>query len=444
MMLLDTVRETIAREAMLPSGGRVLVGLSGGADSVALVRALCALGYEVHAFHLNHCLRGAESDRDEAFVRALCDRLGLALTVRRADVGQAARETGESVETAARRLRYAAFDRAADKVGAARIATAHTADDNLETMLFHLIRGTGTRGLAGIPPVRGRIVRPLLDVTREEVEAYLAELGQDYVTDSSNLCAGYTRNRIRQTVVPALRALNPSAAQAAGRAARLARQDDAALEDMAARALAEGGADGNACPLHALEAPPAVRMRMLRLLLTRAGVPMGRVTARHYDQLSRLLDGTADGRCVLPDGFTAYREGSVLRILRESPRPPVPVFDGFSARLWDTSTKLTVNRRKQGEVFNNTFNTFFADCGTIHFGTLGVRTPAPGDRLCLPGARGARSLKRLMTDLRIPISARARLAVLYDRNGVIAVQSVGIDVSRAAHGQTCLEIRFEG
>ena len=221
--MLEHVKQTIVAYDMLRPGEPVLVALSGGADSVALLRVLRELGYAVRAFHLNHCLRGAESDRDEAFCRTLCAQLGVELTVERVDVAAAAREQSKGVEETARRIRYA---RLHDAAQGAKIATAHTADDNLETMLFHLVRGTGPKGLAGIPPVRGQIIRPLLQVERAQVETYLASLGQDYVTDSTNMDETYTRNRIRHTVVPALWAIQPSAAQAAARLRDMQRQHE--------------------------------------------------------------------------------------------------------------------------------------------------------------------------------------------------------------------------
>ena len=202
MNLEQQAARTIARYDMLRPGQPVLAALSGGADSVALVCVLRALGYAVRAYHLNHCLRGQESERDAAFVHSLCTKLDVPLTLEREDAAAYAAQTGESVETAARKLRYARLSGCAARQGITRIATAHTADDNLETMLFHLARGTGTRGMAGIPPVRGQIIRPLWTATRAEVEAYLSGLGQDFVVDSSNLSLDYTRNRIRHTVVP--------------------------------------------------------------------------------------------------------------------------------------------------------------------------------------------------------------------------------------------------
>ena len=206
---LQKVRDTIRAHHMLRPGQPVVAALSGGADSVALLLALHTLGYAVRACHVHHGLRGDEADRDETFCRALCDAQHIALDVRRVDAAAHAREHGLSIETAAREVRYAALEAAA---GGSVIATAHTANDNLETMLFHLARGTGAAGLAGIPPVRGSIVRPLLACTRDEVEDFLASRGQGFVVDSTNLSADYTRNQIRLTAVPALLAVNARAA----------------------------------------------------------------------------------------------------------------------------------------------------------------------------------------------------------------------------------------
>ena len=256
MNLEQQAARTIARYNMLSPGQPVLAALSGGADSVALVCVLRALGYPLRAYHLNHCLRGAESERDADFVRALCARLDIPLTLEREDAAAYAAGRHESIETAARALRYARLNRCAAQYGIARIATAHTADDNLETMLFHLARGTGTRGFAGIPPVRGAVIRPLWTATRAEIEQYLAESGQDFVVDSSNLSADYTRNRIRQRVVPVLRDINPNCAGAASRLAARLREDDETLCLLAEQAL--GQADTAAgVPLEAFCQPPA-------------------------------------------------------------------------------------------------------------------------------------------------------------------------------------------
>ena len=209
--------------SLLPPGGGVLCAVSGGADSVYLLCRLCelreSLGLRVWAAHYNHCLRGAESDRDEAFVRALCAGLGVEAYSGRGDVAAFARENGLGTEDAARRLRYGFLEQTADALGADAIATAHTADDNAETMLLNLARGAGLRGLCGIPPRRGRVIRPILGVTRAEIDAYLELKGVGHVEDSTNAGDDYARNRIRHHAVPALRSVNPEFSRAASRAA---------------------------------------------------------------------------------------------------------------------------------------------------------------------------------------------------------------------------------
>ena len=199
-------------QRMTEPGDTVVCAVSGGADSVSMLHVLLSLqdtlGIRVEAAHFNHHLRGAESDRDEAFVRQLCASLGVPLHTGGGDVQARAAQTHESLEEAARKLRYAFFDTLPGLV-----ATAHTQDDNLETVLLNLTRGTGLAGLTGIPPKRGRLIRPMLVCTRAQIEACLAEHGFSYVTDSTNLLPDARRNRLRQRVIPLLREENPAVAQ---------------------------------------------------------------------------------------------------------------------------------------------------------------------------------------------------------------------------------------
>ena len=209
-MVMRKVRQYIRQEGLLREGDRVLVGLSGGADSVALMRLLLSLGYGVEAAHCHFRLRPVEADRDEAFVRSLCATLGVPLHVVHFDTPGEARRRRVSVEMAARDLRYAWLEQVRSERGLASIAVGHHQDDSAETLLLNLIRGTGIDGLRGIAPRRGRLVRPLLCLTRREIVDYLEHLGQAYVTDSSNLHDDYTRNKIRLHILPVLRAINPS------------------------------------------------------------------------------------------------------------------------------------------------------------------------------------------------------------------------------------------
>ena len=204
----DNILRYLRENGLIDPGATLVCAVSGGKDSVCLLHVMLSLQKElsitVEAAHLNHQLRGAESDRDEAFVRNLCDSLGVRLTVSRADVLSRCKQTGESVEEAARVLRYQFFESLGKPV-----ATAHTQDDNLETVLLNLVRGTALRGLCGIPPKRGKIIRPMLCVSRAEVETYLEQHALSHVEDSTNASSLPLRNRLRHEVVPLLMRENP-------------------------------------------------------------------------------------------------------------------------------------------------------------------------------------------------------------------------------------------
>ena len=211
MNLENRVRQYISDNQLLQSGASVIVGLSGGADSTALLRILLALGYRCIAVHCNFHLRGAESDRDRQFVTDLCQNLGVELIVCNYDTVTYASQKNISIEMAARELRYADFERIMQERSASAVCIAHHRDDSVETLLLNLIRGTGLRGLTGIKPRNGHIIRPLLCVSRKEIEYYLNDTGQTYITDSTNLETDYTRNKIRLELLPLMRCINPSA-----------------------------------------------------------------------------------------------------------------------------------------------------------------------------------------------------------------------------------------
>ena len=442
---VQKVRQTMEAHHMLETNEPVLAALSGGADSVALLLALTELGIPVSACHLHHGLRGAEADRDEQFCRSLCAKLGIALTVRHADAAAYARKVHESVETAARNLRYAFFAEIAD---GRKTATAHTADDNLETVLFHLARGSGLDGLCGIPPVREGIVRPLIACTREEVEAFLASRGQEFVTDSTNLQPAYTRNRIRQEVVPVLRALNPQAAETVSALTARLRTDRDYLEEQAQALLSQAAQDGGWRAELLADAHPALRTRALRIACQQSGMPARDFTARHVAALEALLrNPNPSAQIDLPAGFAARREYDLLRVGKKQ-KPAdfeqIPVRIPFDGRLGAGAARVTVRPVQKNQVFYNSFNTFYVGCDTIDIPTFVLRTRRTGDRLRLDQRGGSRSLKKILIDKKIPAPQRGILAVLADQNGVIAVQSVGTDISRCPGEGGIFEIRFEG
>lgn len=209
-MFKRKVQRFIEDKQLIPVGCKVLVALSGGTDSVALLRVLLQLGYSCEAAHCNFHLRGKESDRDELFVRRLCDELKVRLHVTHFETENYAKEKGLSIEMAARELRYGWFEELREATSSSVIAVAHHLDDSVETFLLNLSRGTGINGLKGIPVKNGYIVRPLLEVSRDEIKDYLKFLNQDYVTDSTNLENVYMRNKIRLDIIPLFRLINPS------------------------------------------------------------------------------------------------------------------------------------------------------------------------------------------------------------------------------------------
>ena len=266
-MLTDKVLDWCRAQRLLAPGDSVTVALSGGADSVALLHVLLhlPLSLTVSAVHFNHHLRGAESDRDETFCRDLCATWNVPLRCGGADVSALAQLWGTGVETAARKARYDFFG------SSETIATAHHSDDNLETLLLHLIRGSALRGLGGIPPRRGNIIRPLLCTNRQEILDYLTEHHLPHVEDGTNADPLCGRNRLRLDVIPALYRENPSVSRAALSTSLLLREDEALLEDLAHRLLeTAAAAEGwQIAPL--LEAPRSLRLRALRQVLEETG-----------------------------------------------------------------------------------------------------------------------------------------------------------------------------
>lgn len=279
---ISKVRSAVSDYGMITGGNAVVAALSGGADSVSLLRVLKSLeselGITVCACHLNHGLRGSDSDSDEQFCVQLCEKLNVPLEVRKVSISDMLR-SHESTEQAARRVRYEFFACALEKFGSKTLATAHTASDNAETVLFNLTRGTGVSGLCGIPPVRAldggsdlKVIRPLIYCTRNDVEGYLSQLSQDYVTDKTNLSEEYSRNRIRLNVIPELERINPSLQAVISRMTGIIREDDEFLEALSDKALSDNreGKGWNALALSKLEKP--IKARAIRKILEQGGI----------------------------------------------------------------------------------------------------------------------------------------------------------------------------
>lgn len=317
-MRLDAAEKLALRFDMLPEGAGVIAAVSGGVDSISLLHWLYERGVKVSAAHLHHGLRGEAADGDEEFVRSFCAARGIPFYCEHASVGELAEQLGVSTEEAGRKARYDFLERIAAQTGAARVATAHHADDNAETLLFQLVRGARS-GLGGIAPVRGIYIRPFLGVTRAQIEAYAAENALGHRLDIMNLDDAYARNYIRHEIMPQLSRVNAAAAEHIAQTAQTLRTESEYLDALAAERLSEGGAilgkARSTVPCRVLlSAPEALRGRMVRQLLDSLRVGKKDFTARHYDAIEELCASAAGRHLDLPRGVSAEKSGGVLAL----------------------------------------------------------------------------------------------------------------------------------
>ena len=450
--LMRAVTALVDEYDMCPAGGTVLCAVSGGADSMCLLHLLLSLGerrgFSVVAAHFNHHLRGEASDGDQRFVEDWCRERGVPCFTGEGDVAAEASRTGRGTEDAARTLRYAFLERAAEQEGACRIATAHQADDNLETLLLRLARGTGLAGMSGIPPRRGNIVRPLLEVGRADILAYLAEYGIPHREDESNRDLSTPRNLVRHQVVPALRQLNPSLVAAAVRAQRGLRQDEAYLNAQAAKAVAmaqvsEEGVTVFASALSNL--PEAVAVRAARRLW--GMTDRKDCSTAHLRAILALARGDSpSARADLPGGWEARRVYDRLMLCRRGEKtapPPAPaVLDLSGETCWAGQWLLRCAMGTAPEEQTKNPALFPLACDTIK-GTLAVRARRPGDRLKLAGREGTKTVKKWMVECKVPRALRDALPVLEDESGIVAVFGVGVaERCAAAPGSHALLVQL--
>lgn len=371
----------------------------------------------VSAAHFNHGLRGAESQRDEDFVKDLCSRFEIPLEVGRGKV----EASGRGLEDAARRARYGFLESCDPE---AKIATAHTADDNAETILLHLIRGTGLKGLGGIAPSRGRIIRPMLSLTRQDVEAFLNEWGLSYVTDSSNEGESFLRNRVRHQVMPVLRGENPRFSPNCSRMAGSLRQDELYLSQKAQEAFEEVQSEKGLDCEKLLQLPPALGNRVISLFLRQQG--LGEPEQIHIAQCRTLAQTPKpSARLNLLGGVCLERRYGFLKAYVQSepvPETVLPVGEKIRIPGWEISSRVL---EKDENIQNSQF-TFAISCDMIGHHTLLIRTRKTGDVICLPG--GHKTLKKAMIDAKIPASLRSTLPVVASAERVLAVAGLGVNL----------------
>lgn len=405
--------------SMLKSGDKVIVALSGGADSVALLHSFNSVkelyNVTLYACHLNHMIRGEEAERDEQFVRDLCANMGVELFCKSVDVPEIAKEKKQSLELTGRNARYDFFEELSLSLNA-KVATAHTASDNVETVLYNLTRGTSLSGLTGIHPLREYIIRPLIFCTREEVERYCEENLLSFVTDSTNLTDDYTRNNIRHNVVPVLKGVNPDVSIAVSRMCDTLTDIKIYLDKISSKEIKNCETEFGYDTRKLLSLDKAVLTNSLCMLCKNCEAD---VSHRHIELIVKALEN--GGSVDLGNQKRAVCKQGVLRIIdslnsNEEPENEIEFLNSGFAKYISKEELKNINKK----LLNNCIN-----CDIITDSTV-LRTRKEGDMFTLSGRNVTKSLKKLFNELKIPAEKRSKLKLVANGNTVLWIEGIGV------------------
>lgn len=430
-------------------GTRVVVGLSGGADSIVLIHYLkYALTCNVFACHINHNLRGAESVRDMEFVKEFCSKHSIELFIKEADVFSYAKENFLTVEESGREIRYDFFAQIKKKTDACYIATAHTLSDNAETLLLNLTRGTALSGLCGIPAVRDDIIRPLLYCTRADIEDYCKENKLDYVTDSTNSQDIYSRNNIRNNVIPVLKQINPAFEAAVLRTVATLKNDNSYLEKLSQELFLRCMADDNSCnkynitPLKNMDI--ALLHRVAGKILEECGV------AKSYDLICRLcgIISLSKGKINIAKNVYAEVSQSILTVGEE--KKPLPYFEDelLLGKYTTKSGEIYMISKYDIQTFDYTKKVYknllyiVLDYDKI-VGKIFIRQKKAADEINFVNRNGNKKLKKLFIDAKLTPFEKSKTLVLADEASIIGVYGFGVAQRVAIDENTKTILRIE-
>lgn len=412
---------------MFPEGCEVICGLSGGADSVCMLVSLRELKEKlkisrISALHVNHCIRGEESRRDEEFCRKICEDFGVDFISVHCNVPKYCAEKKISEEEAARILRYQIFE---ENSYGKILATAHNADDNLETVIHNLTRGTALKGLCGIPPVRGNIVRPLLGVSREEIEEFLIKRNIEFVTDSTNLSDDYTRNKIRHNVLPVLKEINKSLVRTSVRSLDALRLENNFIEEEVRKAEKQCRSNDEFIGLQNFH--KAVRQRCIAKYLSEKNLPYDYSRLEKTDEI--ILNG---GKINISKDLYIICDKNTLKFKKISKLPEFKeisselrigensIFEGIILeakviKLYDLKISENINRK---------FTNYLLDYDKIK-GTMILRNRRNGDKIRLAGRNFTSSVKKLI-NAQVEPDEKPFLHFIEDQNGIVFAEKIGI------------------
>ncbi|MBQ8595258.1 MAG: tRNA lysidine(34) synthetase TilS [Oscillospiraceae bacterium] len=427
---IEAVKKVIEHHKMLENCGGIVAAVSGGCDSSVLLHVLWRLsremGFKILCAHINHNLRGSESDRDEAFVRSLCEKYGIECRVLSANVTEYAEKNRLSTEEAGRKLRYEFFEHCANELCEnAKIATAHSLSDCAETYIFNSARGASLSGICGIPPVRGKIIRPLIEFSREQIEAYADEHGVGYVTDSTNLTDEYTRNKIRHGVIPVMKEINPGFEKAFLRLSKNLYESrdfiDSEAEKLLEKSKTEGGFDGKILK----NAHSALKNRAAAMILENFGFSFD------FERTLRLAErfGNEDFKEELSKNEYLVQKGGIVFKGKKPEKSPEISERAFAEGEFLISSEKTAEIRilssdelKNSYKFNNIVLKDTFDFDKIK-GNAVIRSRREGDKADIHG--GTKTLKKLFIEEKIPAEERNSVAVVSDDEGVVWVEGLG-------------------
>ena len=412
--MINKVKAVIDKYDMLRAGTTVVVGVSGGSDSMALLYILDCLkteyGIKLIAAHVNHGLRGETADRDEKFVSEYCSGKGIEFHSLKADVAARAKESGVGFEECGRTIRYDFFNSFGESV---TVATAHNLSDRAETFLFNFARGSSLRGLCSIPAVRDNIIRPLIECTKDEINAFCEENSIGYVTDETNSDVAYSRNRIRHNVVSQLKEINPSFEKSACRCMNSLNEDDDFLNSLACDVVKKSKKDGGYSAEILLISPmPVMKRALVKIVQTQVGV------IPEYRSLEKIIGLLESG------GKEQINGGVTVRV-----RKGILDFPYESCGLGDVEIETVIFDAKEMNNLQNVskqYLEYFLDYDKIH-GKVFVRSRKEGDSITLVSRNCTKSLKKLFNELSVPPEKRDSVAVIADDNGLIALEGVGVD-----------------
>lgn len=434
--MIEKVKNTIDRYALIEQGDKVTVGLSGGADSVTLISVLCRLKDEynltVSAVHVNHGIRGDEAERDEAFVSDFCRSLNIPLTVFHRNIPLEAKENGESEEECGRRVRYECFEKVAN---GGKIATAHTLSDSIETMLFNMLRGSSAAGLCSIPVKRENIIRPLIDCTRDQIEDYCEKNGLSFVTDSTNLETEYTRNYIRREIMPMFSRVNESYISSLARLKEFISEDNAYLQSQAQALLTLSRKNRGIDVASLLKGDKVlIKRALIGYIKEECGI---RPESRHINLLFEKLNENftlqlnARYYVCIKDGTLFIKRKNDKAVSKPEKIPLVEgdnYFGEYIVTAHIVSNEVFLNNSPQ--LLENAI-----DYDKIK-GNLFIRGREEGDRLLLYKRKVTKSIKKLFCEMKIPPEKRERIPLISDDNNVVWVCGAGVNAEFAVGKNT--------